>query len=122
VLEARQEVAVMEAAAAVLEEKLAASALEAAAALEARQRAEEKTAALTQETQWLQARVKSLQARTHGRAHTHTHSHTHTATRTRRARRGGRWQAPPLRAAPRTKKPSLFRPLGPNHTHTPRTL
>ncbi len=62
VLEARQEVAVMEAAAAVLEEKLAAAALEAAAAMEARQRAEEKTAALAQETAWLQARVKALQS------------------------------------------------------------
>jgi hypothetical protein len=60
-LEARQEVAVMEAAAAVLEEKLAAAALEAAAAMEARQRAEEKVAALQQETAWLQARVKALQ-------------------------------------------------------------
>lgn len=68
VLEARQEVAVMEAAAAVLEEKLAAGALETAAAREAQARAEEKAVALAQEAQWLQARLVSLQAEGDGDA------------------------------------------------------
>ena len=62
VLEARQEVAVMEAAAALLEEKLAAAALEAANAREAQARAEERAAALEAETAWLQQRLVAQQS------------------------------------------------------------
>jgi len=68
VLEARQEVAVLEAAAAVLEEKLATAALETAAARESQARAEEKAQALAQENQWLQSRLVSLQAEGEGEA------------------------------------------------------
>jgi chromosome segregation ATPase len=68
VLEARQEVAVLEAAAAVLEEKLAGASLETAAAREAHARAEEKAQALAQENQWLQSRLVSLQAEGDGEA------------------------------------------------------
>ena len=50
-----------QAAATVLEEKLANASLETAAALEARQVMEEKLAALAQENAWLHGRVKSLQ-------------------------------------------------------------
>lgn len=55
-------VQVLEAAASVLEEKLAAASLETAVALEARHQLEEKLAALAQENAWLHGRVKSLQA------------------------------------------------------------
>ena len=68
VLEARQEVAVLEAAAAVLEEKLASASLETAAAREAHARAEEKAQALAQENQWLQSRLVTLQAEGDGDA------------------------------------------------------
>jgi chromosome segregation ATPase len=68
VLEARQELAVMEAAAAVLEEKLAAASLESSAAREAQARAEERVSALEQETAWLQQRLVSLQAEGDGEA------------------------------------------------------
>jgi chromosome segregation ATPase len=62
VLEARQEVAVMEAANALLEEKLAAASLEAASSREAQARAEERASALEQETAWLQQRLVSQQS------------------------------------------------------------
>jgi len=68
VLEARQEVAVMEAAAALLEEKLAAATLEAANARDAQARAEERASALEQETAWLQQRLVSQQSEGEGEA------------------------------------------------------